>query len=178
MHTLHNAAFIEAVAGDPQRAAVGFVGTTEPGDHQANAFKGTWYPFIATTYDGGNTWAVVNATPNDPVQREAGIWNQGGSNPLRNLLDFNGITADDKGRVLYGFADGCIGDCVSGPPNSFSAKATIARQSGGRGLYAQFDPAEPTIPQAACLSGRRDDLATYLSWRTPDNGGAPNFVRA
>jgi hypothetical protein len=169
---LHNGVFIEAVAGDPNRAAVGFIGTTEAGDHEADTFKGTWYAFIATTYDGGQTWATVNATPNAPVQREAGIWNEGGSSPLRNLLDFNEITMDEKGRVFYAFADGCVDDCENGPPNSFSSKATIARQSGGRGLLAQFDPSEPTTPQRACLSGRRDDMASYLRWRVPDNGGA------
>src|SRR5205085_10203261 len=36
--------------------------------------------------------------------------------------------------------DGCIGACVSGPPNSFSAYATIARQEGGKRLFAQYDP--------------------------------------
>jgi len=169
---LHNAVFMEAVAGDPNRAAIGFVGSTEAGDHEAEAFKGSWYVYIATTYDGGKTWAVVNATPNAPVQREAGIWNEGGSSPLRNLLDFNEITTDEKGRVLYAFADGCIGVCEEGGPNSFSSKATIARQSGGRGLLTAFDPNEPAAPQGACLSGRRDDLASYLKWKTPDNGGS------
>jgi hypothetical protein len=181
---LHNVVFVEAVAGDPDRAAVGFVGTTESGDHESNDFKGTWYVFIAHTYDGGNSWMTVNATPGDPVQREAGIWNEGGSSPLRNLLDFNEITMDEKGRVLYGYADGCIDQCVTGAPNSFTAKASIARQSGGKGLLAQYDPqpAEPVLPQTACLSGRRDDMASYLKWRAPDNGGADiahyNILRA
>lgn len=169
---LPNNVFMAAVAGDPDRAAVGFLGTTEPGDHQADAFKGTWYLYIATTYDGGKTWATVNATPNAPVQREAGIWNQGGSSPLRNLLDFTDITIDHRGRVLYSYADGCIGECEAHGPNSFSAKASIARQSGGRGLLAQFDSAEPTGPQSACLSGTRDALASYLRWNVPDNGGS------
>lgn len=169
---IHNGVFVAAVAGDPQRAAVGYIGTETPGDHQATDFKGVWYAYIATTYDGGQTWAVVNATPNDPVQREACIWNQGGSSPCRNLLDFNDITIDNKGRVLYAYADGCVGDCIAAPPNSFSSKASVARQSGGRGLLASFDPQEPAIPQAACLFGHRDDLASYLNWRTPDNGGA------
>ena len=170
---LANAVFVEAVAGDPDRAAVGFLGTTEPGNHESASFKGTWYVFIAHTYDGGKTWVTVNATPDAPVQRNAGIWNEGGSNPLRNLLDFNEITMDEKGRVLYGFADGCVGECETGGPNSFTAKAAIARQSGGKGLLHQFDPVEPALAQAACLTGRRDDLASYLHWRTPDNGGAP-----
>ena len=167
-----NAVFIEAVAGDPNRAAVGFIGTTQIGDHQATDFNGTWYAFLAHTYDGGAHWTTVNATPNHPVQKEACIWNQGGANQCRNLLDFNEITMDEKGRVLYSYADGCIDDCEEGGPNSYSSKATIARQSGGKGLLAAHDPVEPVAPQAACLSGRRDDLASYLKWVAPDNGGS------
>lgn len=167
-----NAVFMEAIGGDPNRAAVGFIGTTQIGDHQATDFNGTWYAFIAHTYDGGVHWTTVNATPNHPVQKEACIWNQGGANQCRNLLDFNEITMDEKGRVLYSFADGCVDACEEGGPNSYSSKATIARQSGGNGLLSQFDPTEPVAPQAACLSGRRDDLASYLKWITPDNGGS------
>jgi PKD repeat protein len=169
---IENAVFVEAVAGDSDRAACGFVGTRTAGNHEDANFKGTWYVLIAHTYDGGAHWTTVNATPNAPVQREACIWNEGGSNPCRNLLDFNEITADEKGRVLYSYADGCINDCESGGPNSYSAKATIARQSGGKGLIAAFDPAEPTVPQRPFLSGRRDDMASYLKWRAPDYGGS------
>ena len=169
---LKNNVFPTAIAGDGDRAAVAFLGTTEPGDHESAEFRGTWYAFISHTYDGGKTWVTVNATPNAPVQREAGIWNQGGSNPLRNLLDFTGITKDSNGRVMYSFADGCIGECESKGPNSFTEKATIARQSGGKTLFAAFDPVEPALPTGACLSGRRDDLASYLKWRMPDTGGS------
>ncbi len=169
---LGNTVFMEAVAGDPLRAAIGFLGTTQIGDHQAADFNGNWYLYIAHTYDGGLTWTTVNATPNDPVQRSACIWNQGGSNQCRNLLDFNEITADEKGRILYSYADGCVGDCVAGGPNSYSSKATIAHQSGGKGILQAFDPVEPIVPQSACLSGHRDDLASYLSWVAPDNGGS------
>jgi PKD repeat protein len=173
---IHNAVFVEAVAGDPNRAAVGFIGTTQTGDHASENFNGIWYAFIATTYDGGQTWTTVNATPNAPVQREGGICNSGtgctGHN--RNLLDFTEITMDEKGRVLYAYADGCVDECELHGPNSFSSKATIARQAGGKGLLAQFDSdfAEPIAPRAACLSGRRDDMASYLKWTTPDNGGS------
>jgi hypothetical protein len=169
---IENAVFVEAIAGDSDRAACGFVGTKTAGNHEDANFKGTWYVLVAHTYDGGRTWTTVNATPNAPVQREACIWNEGGGNPCRNLLDFNEITMDEKGRVLYGFADGCINECESAGPNSYSAKASIARQSGGKGLIAAYDPAEPTIPQRPYLSGRRDDMASYLSWRAPDYGGS------
>ena len=174
--TIKNAVFVNAVAGDPNRAAVGFIGTTQTGDHESPDFNGIWHAFIAHTYDGGKTWLTVNASPAGPVQREGGICNSGtgctGHN--RNLLDFNEITMDEKGRVLYGFADGCINECEASGPNSFSSRATIARQSGGKGLLSQYDTefAEPIAPKRACLSGRRDDQASYLKWVAPDNGGS------
>jgi hypothetical protein len=82
---IQNAVFSSAVAGDSNRAAVAFLGTTTSGDHQNANFKGTWYGYVAYTYDGGATWTTVNATPNGPVQRNACIWNGGGNNPCRNL---------------------------------------------------------------------------------------------
>lgn len=167
-----NAVFPSAVAGDANRAAVAFLGTSTSGNHEAADFKGTWYGYVAHTYDGGKTWTTVNATPNGPVQREACIWNEGGNNRCRNLLDFNDATVDDKGRVLFAFADGCIDGCETGGPNSYSAKASIARQSGGRGLFAQFDMPEPVVAKSPYLTGFRDDMASYLTWNPPDNGGS------
>jgi PKD repeat protein len=170
---IKNSVFASAVAGDPNRAAVAFIGTTQGGDHQSAGFQGTWYGLVAYTYDGGTTWTTVNATPDGPVQRSACIWNSGGNNPCRNLLDFNDATMDDKGRVLFAYADGCVDQCKTGAaPNSFASKATIARQSGGKGLLAQFDMLEPTLPRRACLSGRRDDIASHLTWTAPDSGGS------
>ncbi len=172
-HGIKNAVFPEAIAGDDNRAAIGFLGTDIPGNYEGADFPGYWYLFIATTYDRGVTWNVVNATPNDPVQGRAGIWQGGGGNQNRNLLDFNEVTMDDKGRVLFGFSDGCVGSCVGDPThNSYTANMRVARQFGGKGLLAAFDLTEPTLPKAACLSGRRDEGASYLSWKVPDNGGA------
>src|ERR1700719_393288 len=82
---IKNAVFAAAVAGDPDRAAVAFIGTTTGGDHQSASFQGTWYGFLARTYDGGNTWTTVNAS-GGPVQKNACIWNSGGNNTCRNLL--------------------------------------------------------------------------------------------
>ena len=173
-HGIVNAAEIEAVGGSSGRAAVGFLGTNIAGDYQANAFSGVWYAFIATTYDGGQTWTTVNATPNDPVQRATGIWQQGGSAQDRNLLDFNEITVDDKGRVLYGYSDGCVSPaCIAGvAPNDFVAHMRVARQSGGKPILAQFDITEPTLPKPPCLSGTRDVNGSHLTWKAPDNGGS------
>ena len=177
-HGIKNAAEIEAVGGSSGRAAVGFLGTDIAGDYQAISFPGKWYAFIATTYDGGVTWTTVNATPNDPVQSMTGVWQQGGSHQDRNLLDFNEITTDDKGRVLYGYSDGCVTEgCIAGTAaNDFVAFMRVARQSGGKSLFAVNDANTDTTtartPKPPCLSGTRDPSASHLSWKAPDNGGS------
>jgi hypothetical protein len=143
---IQNAEFAEVIAGDDNRAAFAFLGTPTAGDTQSADFLGVWHLYVAFTYDGGRTWTTADATPSDPVQRGC-IWNQGGGNPCRNLLDFNDITVDEFGRVLVGYADGCTGSCVTdpaqnasaGPASAQDALATIARQVGGRGLFAAFD---------------------------------------
>ena len=137
-HGIVNAAHTEAVGGSAGRAACGFLGTNVAGDYQSGSFTGKWYAFIATTYDGGLTWTTVNATPNDPVQSMTGIWQQGGGNQDRNLLDFNEITVDDKGRVLYGYSDGCTsGPCIAGTAgNDYNAYMRVARQFGGKPILA------------------------------------------
>ena len=177
-HGIKNAAEIEAVGGSSGRAAVGFPGTDIAGDYQAISFPGKWYIFIATTYDGGQSWVTVNATPNDPVQSMTGIWQQGGSHQDRNLLDFNEVTVDKFGRVLFGYSDGCVSDgCIAGTaPNDFTAWMRVARQSGGKTLFASYDGNTDTTtaraPKPPCLSGARDSTESYLSWKAPDNGGA------
>ena len=143
---IQNSEFAEVIAGDDNRAAFAFLGTPTAGDDQSGDFLGVWHLYAAFTYDGGRTWTTADVTPSDPVQRGC-VWNGGGSNPCRNLLDFNDITVDKVGRVLIGYADGCTGTCVTdstqnataGPATAQDALATIARQTGGRGLFASFD---------------------------------------
>ncbi|MFN2455015.1 MAG: PKD domain-containing protein [Pyrinomonadaceae bacterium] len=173
---IQNTVFPAMVAGDDDRAAYAFLGTSTPntitdGNFQSLTFKGIWHLYVATTYDGGNSWVTVDATPTDPVQR-GGIWLQGGSQPHRNLLDFMDVTVDREGRVLVGYADGCIGAACTDPSTSRSKLGTIARQSGGRRLFAQYDPPEPTAPGAPRVSVTRDGAGVYLSWPEPDNGGS------
>jgi hypothetical protein len=143
---IQNAEFAEVIAGDDNRAAFAFLGTDTPGDTQSADFLGVWHLYVAVSYDRGVSWTTANATPGDPVQRGC-IWNQGGDNPCRNLLDFNDITVDKTGRVLVGYADGCTGTCATdpsqnastGPASAQDALATIGRQVGGRGLFAALD---------------------------------------
>jgi hypothetical protein len=140
---IRNAELPMIVGGDAGRAALAFYGTGTAGDDQSSAFKGAWHLYVAYTFDGGLTWTTTDTTPNDPVQRGC-IWLQGGTNPCRNLYDFEGMTVDAQGRVLIGYADGCISaECISSggkPADSRDSMGTIARQSTGRRLIAAFDP--------------------------------------
>ncbi|HEX8774401.1 MAG TPA: Calx-beta domain-containing protein [Pyrinomonadaceae bacterium] len=170
--------FPVVIAGDDDRAAVAFLGTTAKGSLQDRAFPGVWYLFIAHTYDGGVTWTTVNATPNDPVQR-GGIWLGGGSPPHRNLLDFIGIDVDKQGRAVVAYADGCTGAaCVQAPygatGNSYTQLAAIARQTGGRRLFGPDTPATTTatVPGTPYLSVGRDGTTVHLSWSESDDGGS------
>ena len=141
---IQNSLFHAGVAGDGNRAAIAFFGTTTGGDnYNAADFTGVWYLYISTTFDGGQTWVTQNATPGDPIQR-GGICDSG---TCRNLLDFFGADIDKEGRIVVGYDDGCIGpDCVSGrraygliASNDYTAKAVVARQASGKRMYAQFD---------------------------------------
>ncbi|MBA3242445.1 MAG: PKD domain-containing protein, partial [Acidobacteria bacterium] len=180
-----NATFPQMIAGDPNRAAFAFLGSTTPGDGQspitaANPFKGAWHLYISTTYDGGVTWTTINATPNDPVQ-QGSICNSGtvvcDREPNdRNLLDFNDIQIDKQGRPYAAFADGCITSaCINGDytKNDYAARAAFARQSGGKTLFAAFDPNGPTIPKSPAVTATRDAAGVHLSWTVPADGGSP-----
>ena len=175
---IKNMVFPAVVAGDPDRAAFAFYGTTTadgPGeDHTGgsnndpNAFTGVWYLYISTTFDGGVHWNTQNVTPGDPIQRGPIC---GGGN-CRNMLDFFGADIDKEGRVLVGWDDGCIGGCVGSLPNSNTAKAVITRQCGGKRMFAAFDPVEPRLAEAPAVTATASGTAVTLSWPAPDNGGA------
>jgi hypothetical protein len=138
---IRNAVFPAVVAGDPERAAFAFLGTPTAGAGTTEnpSFTGVWHLYVATTYDSGATWTTVDVTPSDPVQRGSICMGGTTCGTTRNLLDFMDAAVDPEGRVLVGFADGCVGACVSGGANSFTSIATIARQSGGKGLFAVND---------------------------------------
>jgi hypothetical protein len=171
-----NAVFPAMVAGSAGRAAMAFFGTTADGSvHDFNS-EAVWHLYVAHTYDGGAHWITVNATPNDPIQR-GGIHLGGGSHIHRNLLDFFDADLDRFGRMTIGYADGCIGPCVGSPDdargNSFTAFGTIARQSGGRRLFFDADPTQPTVPGAPRLTVMRNGSINTLTWSQSEDGGSP-----
>jgi hypothetical protein len=146
-----NCAFATMIAGDDDRAAMAFLGTTSDGGapygDDPTQFDGLWYLYVAVTYDGGATWATSNASPGDPVQRGPICMDGTGCGGYRNLLDFNDIAIDERGRVLVGYSDGCVGNCVDGGPNSLTAYTRVAsQQQGTRGLLAQYDASSRRPP--------------------------------
>ncbi|HXJ37951.1 MAG TPA: PKD domain-containing protein, partial [Bryobacteraceae bacterium] len=182
-----NSTFPEVVAGDDNRAAYAFLGATVVGDYTNQATydqSAPWHLYIATTFDGGATWTTADATPNDPVQRGSicnlGTTSCNGHNPNdRNLLDFMDATIDAQGRTLVAYPDGCVGSCVNKPsgthPNSYTSRASIARQSGGRRLFAAFDPTEPNLPAAPRAKAEISTAGgpTIVSWPATDDSGSP-----
>jgi hypothetical protein len=137
---IKNIVFPAVTAGDDNRAAFAFLGTTTGGNYQDSAgFKGVWHLYVATTYDGGQSWVTVDATPTDPVQKGSICTGGTTCGQDRNLLDFNDVTLDAQGRVLVAYADGCTGACATGGAENYDALASITRQSSGRTLYGAYD---------------------------------------
>ncbi|HEU4508578.1 MAG TPA: hypothetical protein VFR78_10095 [Pyrinomonadaceae bacterium] len=170
-----NAVFPAMVAGSAGRAAMAFYGTTQEGSVNAFNSEGVWHLYVAHTYDGGQSWITVNATPNDPLQR-GGIHLGGGAQIHRNLLDFFDADLDRFGRMTIGYADGCIGPCVQSPDdargNSYTAYGTIARQTGGRRLFFDSDSTQPTAPGAPRLTVTRNGSVSTLTWSQSEDGGS------
>lgn len=179
------AVFPAAVAGDNNRAAIFFLGTDSvlpgdpTGDDATTVFAGTWYPYVATTCNGGLSWSVVRA--GDVVQQGV-VCTNGTTCPAgtRNLLDFNDVQVDRFGRVLAGYADGCRTAACLAAINGTKAindklrYATIIRQTGGPRLFSDFDaggPAAPPLPPPVEIEA--DGRFNRLNWATPDSGGSP-----
>ena len=207
------AVFPHVVAGDNNRATVFFLATssTNPGDPVGSDnggagpnFAGTWYPYMASTCDGGQSWSVVRADndpllppgTSNPVQQGVvcteGTLCPAGPPNTRNLLDFNEMGVDSRGRVVAVYADGChtvgaantLHPCMTQPENDpllttraqnqGLARLTIIRQRSGPRLFAAFDvggPAPPPLPPLAFAAPIKQGV--QLKWATPDDGGSP-----
>lgn len=176
--------FPSAMAGDNDRASVFFHGTDSmaagdpTGDDAATVFAGTWYPYIATTCNGGESWSVVRA--DDPVQQGV-ICTSGTTCPsgTRNLLDFMDITVDRSGRVLGGYADGCTSaSCLSAvngtkADNTKSQTTTILRQTAGSRLFSAFDLTGPAAPASPLADVAVERSLNKIQWSAPYDNMSP-----
>lgn len=173
-HPIVYGAFPDLEAGDDDRVALAFLGTTNPdaeepfspdapnGACSDESDGNVWHYYLSQSFDGGATWTTTRIWE-DPVQVGA-IWNGGGGQDCRNLLDFNDMDMDSRGRLHIALADGCTEACsedyfawVQGtgdPPEGEDSRdswGVILRQSTGRGLFAAHDVPEgfgptPTTP--------------------------------
>ncbi len=156
--------FTNVQTGDDERVALSFIGLEGgPGKdleflksneiYQCNDRQDelVWHYYVALSYDAGRTWAVHKLTT-DPVQ-VGGIYDVviGGGGGCRNLLDFQDMDIDSKGRIHIGWADGCTRECATDPDiNSTGARDSaprLLRQIGGKGLFKEFDTPEPPADQ-------------------------------
>jgi hypothetical protein len=86
----------------------------------------------------GATWTT--STPHPTIRAKHAVSGSKVEQNQRNSARFQRNHAMTQGRVLYGYSDGCVtAGCIAGTaPNDFVAFMRIARQSGGKGLYARF----------------------------------------
>ena len=187
--------FQAVTAGDNGRVAVAYLGSTTGGNPFAASWPGVWDLYVSYSYDGGTTWSTVKATT-DPVQRGWMCADGTSCGSGRNLLDFMDANTLKDGRVVVGYADGCINACASSsgtPAQSTDAYATIAYQSSGKGLFAAFDttpsptpttsptasPTSSPTPTASPTSGGDPDPATPTvtsgQARTATNGASGSY---
>lgn len=149
-------AFTNLQAGDDDRVAISFFGL-EAGPGADAGWLGTeniyqcgerqddlvWRPYLAISYDAGQTWSIGRVS-NDPVQI-GGLYDVvvEGPSTCRNLLDFNDMDIDSKGRLFYGIGDGCIDECAEAQKSNTTGWRVDAprlfRQVSGLGLFSQFD---------------------------------------
>ncbi|MDT7572412.1 MAG: hypothetical protein QOE05_2586 [Actinomycetota bacterium] len=157
---LHNVQFPNVMVGDDDRASVAFIGTPGVGNDQDDAFRGDWHLYVSTTYDAGQTWTTVDATPKNLINR--GCVHMLGLAPgsqrtddcsFRNMLDFNDITVDNEGRLLVAYTDACAAECSAKDGENADARdLRVLRQSCGRGLYAAKDAVLTTAKTCALSS--------------------------
>ena len=175
---IKSAVFPTVVAGDGDRAAFGFLGSTTGGNYQDQAtYQGIWDFYVATTYDRGAHWVTVNTTAGDPVQKGSICLGGVTCGSDRNLLDFNDIAVDREGRSIAAYADGCVAalGCVAPNYTGRSRKAAIVRQASGRRLFAAFDPVTP-IPTPTPSNVQLLNISGRVLAQGGDKVGIGGFV--
>lgn len=138
--------FPTITAGDDGRIAVSYLGTRDHDGPGADAPDGTrWHLFVGFSLDAESespTFVTTQVTPPEAPAQIGYIWPSGGSDPARNLLDFNDMRITRDGRVVVSFTDGCTSECDGNPDatqdNSRSRDTAIAILESGPSLRAAF----------------------------------------
>lgn len=175
-HPLRFGSFPDLEAGDDNRVALAYMATTDPegtdpftlcsednGDERGTEDLNIWHYYLSQSFDGGASWTTTRIWE-DPVQVGA-IWNGGGGNPCRNLLDFHDMDIDSRGRLHIALSDGCTKECadrydawVAGEgqapvgEDSRDSWGVVLRQTTGRGLFAVHDIPDSFTPSESATS--------------------------
>jgi hypothetical protein len=122
--------FSALATGSNGRVAMGFLGTRD-GKGTPSSVNATarWSLYIVTSDDADTaapTFTSHQATPDDKPVQIGPIWQGGGGDPSRNLLDFiDGAVAPD-GTFYVAYAEGCTQKCEA---KGMDAKDTDSRSS-------------------------------------------------
>lgn len=174
-YDIQRTAFPTMVAGDGDRAAFTFLGTSSTQPTTTEATNAVWYAYSAITYDAGATWRVVDVAPGNIIQR-GGICTGLNCGPHRNMLDFMDSTVGPKGEVVIALPDGCTTATCSGASGTYAqsrdTRANIALQTTGRTLYAAFDDLV-TVPDAPVVVPASGSGIVSLAWTAPADGNSP-----
>ncbi|HEV8361094.1 MAG TPA: hypothetical protein VGR28_11640, partial [Candidatus Thermoplasmatota archaeon] len=141
-------------AGSDGRIAIAYLGTRDsaaaPNDVTDDA---RWHLFVTFSLDAEAaepTFVTTQVTPADDPVQIGYMWESGGGDPARNLLDFIDIALDPQGGVHVAFADGCTEDCAG---NATATKQqSRARDAAYAGMVAGpslLVPSAVTAPAAA-----------------------------
>jgi hypothetical protein len=125
---VHSTSFSALAAGSDGRIAMGFLGTRDD-DGTPSSVNATarWSLYIVASDDADSaspTFTSHQATPDDKPVQVGPIWQGGGGDPSRNLLDFiDGAVAPD-GTFYVAYAEGCTQKCEE---KGMAAKDTDSR---------------------------------------------------
>lgn len=143
-------AFPDLVAGTEGRIAIGYLGAEadatdwDDNDPSYAPDDTVWHAYLTYVEDARQedpTFVTEQiTTEEDPVQRGC-IWHHGGTNPCRNLRDFQDMV-HHEGRVYFVWPDGCDA-CESAEDSRRLGETTVAIQEGGLGLDGE--PVEPLL---------------------------------
>ncbi|HET6398671.1 MAG TPA: PKD domain-containing protein [Candidatus Thermoplasmatota archaeon] len=146
-----SATFVHAVAGDPGRVAVAYLGSEDHAGNPHTAPGHTHYHLYVTfsldALAATPTFTTVRVT-DDPVQVGSICIDSGDCRDgNRNLLDFMDLSKGPDGRVYVAYADGCTGSCATSssrqPGQSRSAAGMVAILDTGPSLYADVGILKP-----------------------------------
>ncbi len=137
--------FAGMTSGDDGRIAFAYLGTRDTDRNAGDAPAGTrWHLFVTLTFDADAdepTFVTTQVTPAaDPVQ-VGHIWQGGGGNAARNMLDFIDLHHGPDGRIWVAFTDGCTRNCAgkatAQPSDSRASDTAVAVLVAGPSLLAE-----------------------------------------